>query len=114
MNEALTWHHFLYLIGLIAAWSLVIIATARWAIGAGLKGMEKRLTGQEEKIAKVGEKQHQLELDVSNLKADLPLCYVRREDFIREEVTINTKLDRLRDMIATANKNEERGHDTGS
>jgi len=100
MDGCLTWTHFSWLIGVIAGWSLVIIATARWTISAGIRGLEKRLIGQEEKISAIGEKQHDLEKQVLKLCADLPLSYVRREDFIREEVTINAKLDRLRDLIA--------------
>jgi hypothetical protein len=41
------------------------------------------------------------------MKADLPLSYERREDFIRHEVTILTKLDRLRDLISAGNKSKE-------
>jgi hypothetical protein len=107
MNEPLTWTHFGYLIALIAAWSLVIIATARWTVNAGMKGV----TGKFEEIAKKlevhGEKQQTLERDVLEMKADLPLCYVRREDFIRQEVMILTKLDRLRDLISAGNKSKE-------
>lgn len=107
MNEPLTWTHFGYLIGLIAAWSLVIIATARWTVNAGMKGV----AGKFEEIAKKfefhGEKQQTLEREVLEMKADLPFCYVRREDFIRHEVTILTKLDRLRDLISAGNKTKE-------
>jgi hypothetical protein len=41
-----------------------------------------------------------MERSIGDIKADLPLNYVRKEDFIRHEVVINTKLDRLRDLIA--------------
>ncbi len=111
-GESLNWNHFTFLLGIIAAWSLVIIATARWAISSGVRGIKEQIAGQDQKIAKIAEKQHQMDLDVANLRAELPLCYVRREDFIREEVTINTKLDRLRDIIAR--QNEEQGDDPGS
>ncbi len=111
MNEPLTWNHFGLLLGIIAAWSLVIIATARWTISAGLKGIQDnislnnktvddRIAKQDEKAAKSCESQQRLEREVMEIKADLPICYVRREDFIRNELVINTKLDRLRDLIA--------------
>jgi len=54
-----------------------------------------KLTG----IAEVKEKNHKLELQMAELRADLPLCYVRKEDFIRHEVMINAKLDRIYDSI---------------
>jgi hypothetical protein len=40
-----------------------------------------------------------VERDFLELKADLPLSYVRKEDFVRFEVVINAKLDRLYDSI---------------
>ncbi len=121
MSETLNWNHFAILLGIIAGWSLVIIATARWAISTGLKGIQEnlalsmkqiddKLAAQDGKVARAAEAQQDLERkaagemqkverEVLQIKADLPLCYVRREDFIRHEVVINTKLDRLRDLI---------------
>lgn len=40
-----------------------------------------------------------LQRELLELKAALPLEYVRREDFIRFEVGINYKLDKLRDLF---------------
>ncbi len=99
--------HYGILIGVVAGWSLVIIATAKWTIGAGLKGLGEKICAQEEKIGKIGEKQHELEREVLNIKADLPLCYVRREDFIRNEVVINAKLDKLHDLFARMQPKKE-------
>ena len=133
MNESLNWNHFLYLVGLIAAWSLIIIMTSRWVISVGLRAVGDRISGQGnqmsllfseqekkinsvvlgqgEKLAAVMEKQHGVQLEIANLRSDMLLCYVRREDFIREIVTINTKLDRLRDLLAAAKKKEDESHD---
>ncbi|MCX5909959.1 MAG: hypothetical protein NTY64_22985 [Deltaproteobacteria bacterium] len=93
------WQHFTFFAGLIAGWSLVIIATARWAINASMKAVALKIDEHSNELKSQGQKQQSLEREVLEIKADLPLCYVRREDFIRHEVTINTKLDRLRDMI---------------
>jgi hypothetical protein len=43
-----------------------------------------------------------LERELLELKADLPASYVRREDFIRFDVVINSKLDKLRDLVVDA------------
>lgn len=104
MNESLTWVHFGYLVGLIAAWSMVIIATAKWVIGAAMKGVTGKFDEIGKKLEIHGERQQTLEREILEMKADLPLCYVRREDFIRHEVTILTKLDRLGVLISAANK----------
>src|SRR4030042_1375018 len=71
------------------------------------KKINSVVLGQGEKLAAVMEKQHGVQLEIANLRSDMLLCYVRREDFIREIVTIKTKLDRLRDLLAAAKKKEE-------
>lgn len=106
--DCLNWTHFSWLLGLIAGWSLVIIATARWTISAAMKEAAGKFEELGKKLECQGEKQQGLEREVLELKASLPLGYLRREDFIRHEVTILTKLDRLRDMIAAANKAKEK------
>ncbi len=105
--ECLTWTHFGWLIGIIAGWSMIIIATCRWVVTAATRGMTGKFTEigtrikeQGEKQQIFGERQQDFERKLLEMKADIPVCYVRREDFIRHEVTILTKLDRLRDLIS--------------
>jgi hypothetical protein len=92
------WQIFLALAGLVAAWSLVIIASLRIMFTRSLQGVE-------EKVETFGETQKafvRLERELMDLKADMPLIYVRREDFIRFDVVINNKLDKLRDLVVEA------------
>lgn len=49
-----------------------------------------------------------LQRELLELKAALPLEYVRREDFIRFEVGINYKLDKLRDLFLEKFDNREK------
>lgn len=49
-----------------------------------------------------------LQRELLELKAALPLEYVRREDFIRFEVGINYKLDKLRDLFLEKLDNREK------
>lgn len=89
------WQVFAAVAALVAAWSVVIIATQRWIMAKCVKDLD-------DKIAALGDipKEYQnLERSLMQLKADLPLSYVRKEDFVRFDVVINTKLDRLRDLI---------------
>ncbi|QND84184.1 hypothetical protein [Chromobacterium piscinae] len=44
-------------------------------------------------IAKEAESVHQLERDFLKFQADLPLSYVRREDYVRNQTVIEAKLD---------------------
>jgi len=57
MNEPLTWTHFGWLLGLIAGWSLVIIATARWTVNAGMKGVAGKFEEVTKKLEVHGERQ---------------------------------------------------------
>lgn len=45
-----------------------------------------------------------VERQLLELKADLPVSYVRKEDFIRHEVAINAKLDRIYEVISKQSK----------
>ena len=86
------WQLFIFLPGLIAAWSVLIVSVLRTMFKAHCDDINSRLNGWGKDISK-------LEKDVLEMKADLPLSYVRKEDFVRFEVVINAKLDRLYDSI---------------
>lgn len=90
-----SWPLFLFLAGLTAAWSLVVLGVVKALIVAALKPLAEKIEGLKKNIDQV----QALERQMLEMKADLPLNYVRKEDFIRHEVVINTKLDRLRDLM---------------
>ncbi|MFW9266494.1 hypothetical protein ACLK1G_04775 [Pseudomonas sp. NR3] len=46
-------------------------------------------------IARDGERLRQLELSFERLRGDMPLHYVRREDYVRNQTVIEAKLDAL-------------------
>lgn len=89
------WQIFAALVALVAGWSLIIMAALRVMFS-------KLIKTNEDKICKTQETLSDLEREFLNLKADLPLFYVRREDFIRFDVVINSKLDKLRDLVVEA------------
>lgn len=66
-----------------------IFALLKWFAGRLLSDIESRLTRIDD-----------LESRFERLMAELPLHYQRREDAIREFTAINTKLDRLYELIA--------------
>ena len=58
----------------------------------------------DQRFLRLEQQQHALERDVLELKADLPVNYVRREDAIRSETVINAKLDAVAakiDLVAS-------------
>ncbi|TCS69751.1 hypothetical protein EDC61_11951 [Sulfuritortus calidifontis] len=66
-----------------------IFALLKWFAGRLLSDIESRLTRIDD-----------LESRFERLMAELPLHYQRREDAIREFTAINTKLDRLYELLA--------------
>lgn len=86
---------FLFLAGLVAAWSLILLGVQKFLMSSGFKALGDQI----EQLRRASEKIQGFERQILELKADLPLNYVRKEDFIRHEVVINTKLDRLRDLL---------------
>ncbi len=77
---------------LVAATNVVVMAFVKYVIAKSLKSIE-------EKHLKTNERVEYVEKQIYELKAELPVCYVRREDFIRHEVAINAKLDRIYDRL---------------
>ena len=66
----------------------LIVGALTFFLKKTLSSLEK---ADERNAAKIAE----VEKDLNDLKADLPLIYVTREDFIRVSNNIDNKLDRL-------------------
>lgn len=80
---------------LVSSWSLIMIAVGRLYVRKCFKSLESKI----EEVSGTSEECKKLEISILKLRADLPLEYVRREDFIRFDTVINVKLDRLHDLI---------------
>ena len=52
----------------------------------------------------------ELERELMKWKADLPLQYVRRDDYIRNQTVIEAKLDAMASMLGTAPKRGNLNH----
>lgn len=77
------------LIGAVASLVCTLVVGAlAFFLKKTLSSLEK---ADERNAAKIAE----VEKDLNDLKADLPLIYVTREDFIRVSNNIDKKLDRL-------------------
>lgn len=82
------WQVFAALMAVVAAWSLIIITSLRIMFSRWVKETE-------EKIAAFNKTSQTLERELLELKADLPVQYVRREDHLRDSATIYIKIDRM-------------------
>ena len=93
------WQVFLLLAGLIASWTLVTFKVMQTMLGKTEKRLEEKIAEGSNTITMYQCKVQDVERQMLEMKAALPLDYVRREDFIRHEVTINAKLDRIYDRL---------------
>jgi len=59
------------------------------------KRLEQRFSAVERDLQKNRDAERNFERDLLQLKADLPLHYVRREDYVRNQTIIEAKLDAL-------------------
>lgn len=123
------WQLLTFLIGLLLAFLTFAFGAGKLLLSQIDQRLDERFDSQEdaraaaqthwdlkfgalEQLAKQEANQWQrLDRDLLQLRADLPLQYVRREDWIRQEVTINAKLDALAAKIDTLN---QRGANNGS
>ncbi|MBN3968532.1 hypothetical protein IMW75_25090 [Pseudomonas gregormendelii] len=81
-------------------WQLFASAVTLLGIFAGLvklllSQMERRLDERFELVAKDSERLRQVELGLERLRGEMPLHYVRREDYVRNQTVIEAKLDAL-------------------
>jgi hypothetical protein len=93
------WQLFLALLGVVAAWGVIIVTVVLAMFSRVMNSLKAELTAKILSIGDVSEDCRKVEKDLMQLKADLPEKYVRREDFVRFDVGINDKLDKLRDLI---------------
>ncbi|NBF12865.1 hypothetical protein [Pseudomonas sp. Fl4BN1] len=82
------------------AWQLVGIAVTILTAFAGLvkmmvMQMERRLDQRFAITDKDSERLRDLEISVERLRGDMPVHYVRREDYVRGQTVIEAKLDAL-------------------
>ena len=97
MND--NWQLFLAVLGVVTAWGVVMAALFKVMFSSSMNSLEGKIEERLKSITSVSADCEKLSKEVTQLKIDLPKEYVRREDFIRFDLTINTKLDKLRDLI---------------
>jgi hypothetical protein len=93
--ESEHWQLFAALVALIAAWSLIILGVMRSILSKCTGDLEKKINS----LSDISKDQQRIERAIMDLKADLPVQYVRREDHIRSEMVISTKIDRMIDKV---------------
>ena len=72
-----------------------IIGVAAWGVKNAIGEMKAAVSELKEADKKNAEEIAAVRTELGELKADLPLVYTTREDFIRVSNTIDSKLDKL-------------------
>ena len=85
MTEAVFTRYFIWLLGVVGIWGVMIVATVRWVIGRSLNSFNSRFRA--------------VEAETRKMQKSLPLEYVRREDFIPFSVRMSAKMDALAALI---------------
>ncbi|MFA5423052.1 MAG: hypothetical protein WC374_04275 [Phycisphaerae bacterium] len=93
------WQLFLALMGVVAAWGVLIVTIINVLITQSRASLKAEVDKEIKSLVNLPADCRRVEMDLMKLKADLPADYVRREDFIRFDVGINDKLDKLRDLV---------------
>jgi len=93
------WQLFVALLGVMAVWSGLIVTVFQIMLSRVMKSQTDTLEVKINVIKTVSDNCTRLERELLEFKADMPAEYVRREDFIRFDVGINDKLDKLRDLF---------------
>lgn len=83
------------LVGIGLPWSGALLWMVKWLLDRYFAALESRFRALEESLKAKTEEWQRTERALLELKADLPVQYVRKEDAIRGEVVIHAKLDAL-------------------
>lgn len=113
-SMTLQWNQIALAIGMVVSWSGFLIGIIYVLIAKVFTGFESKVVAAESKvdaaaaqlkvdIDKNSAAQKQNELQFQKLLLELPAHYQRREDSIREYTVINTKLDKLYEMMVEKN-----------
>lgn len=89
-TQAVTWA-----ISLLGIFSTLVFGLVKLLLSQMEKRLGERFATQEKEIAKLAE----LERDFLRFQAELPMQYVHRQDYVRNQTVIEAKLDGLRDKL---------------
>ena len=88
--------------GAVATGAKVLMVQSQRSIDKQFESLGKRLDGIENTGREETAQWQRVERELLNLKAEMPLHYVRREDYIRGQSVIEAKLDGLALRIQNA------------
>lgn len=82
-------------VGFLITFMSFVGGMAKWLFSKAEERQAARFTSLEQSLQQSASNWGELEKEFMRFKADLPLNYVRREDYIRGQTVIEAKLDAL-------------------
>ncbi|MDW3715333.1 MULTISPECIES: hypothetical protein [unclassified Pseudomonas] len=89
-TQAVTWA-----ISLVGVACTVFLFLVKQLLGQMEKRLGERFAGMDKELGRIA----QVERELLHFKAELPLLYVHRQDYVRNQTVIEAKLDGLRDKL---------------
>lgn len=99
--STLDWRGVSLLATLLMAWSGFLIAIIKLLLGRVTRDLDKRLDAISQTQSDDSKEWRSIERELMALKANIPLHYVRREDYVRGQSVIEAKLDALAGKLET-------------
>lgn len=86
-------------ISLLGGFAAILVSAGKSLLGQFQRRIGEQFKDLQEAHLQEKKNLHRLERDLLQLKADLPLEYVRREDYVRGQSIVEAKLDGLATKI---------------
>lgn len=86
------WRFVAWVVGLIIGWTVFLVGIIKWLIARMIANLDMRMAEQAKQWQRT-------DADLKRLMTELPLHYQRRDDAIREYTAMNTKLDRIYEIL---------------
>lgn len=100
------------LAGFLFAFLSTMFGLAKWIFTSAERRQMQRFNSLEQALKGAGENWQRLERDFNSLKADLPLYYVRKEDYVRGQTTIEAKIDAVYNKLENIQLRQRLGDNT--
>ena len=84
---------------IVAVWSALLLGIIKWFLANYFKDVKAKFAELSAAIGKQTGDTHRLDMEILKLRGEMHADFVRREDDIRKEVVIYSKLDALAGKI---------------
>ncbi len=89
------WQAISVFVTIFVAWSIFLLGAIKLLIDRALRAGEQRFQALEKAVDREAEKRRDVERELRQLLANLPLQYVQRDDWIRLATAFDAKMDAL-------------------